>query len=230
MKTKHVFFAAFLYMQMIGCTAQEQKAVTASAFEKMLQSTDSVQLLDVRTAAEYNSGHINHALWADWNNSEEFARRSAFLNKQKPVLVYCLAGGRSAAAAAQLRKAGYQVTELKGGINAWRALEKPLVGEADTPQMTPEVFNSSVATGTVLVDFGAAWCPPCKLMEPTIDSLQKELGAQFSLLKVDGGRDVALMKAWEVTALPVFIVFKNGKPVWRREGIATLAELKASLK
>jgi thioredoxin len=230
MKTKNILAIVALSIQLVACKAQQAQVLTASAFQNMLVQTDSVQLLDVRTSEEFNSGYIKNALWADWNNDAEFARRTAFLDKTKPVMVYCLSGGRSAAAAAQLRAAGYRVTELKGGINAWRAMQKPLESQTQEPQLTVEKFNNMVTKGIVLVDFGAKWCPPCKLMEPVLDSLQSEMPNHFTLLKVDGGRDTELMKAWQVSALPVFIIFKNGQPIWRKEGIVDAATLKTQLQ
>ena len=214
-----------------ACTGQKNVVLAAEDFEKAI-GKDSVQVLDVRTPGEYFSGHIKGALQADWNDRKEFERRVAFVDKTKPVYVYCLAGGRSAAAAAKLRSMGYEnVLELKGGINAWRAASKPLEGDNNQPQMSLEQFTASISGGkTVLVDFGAEWCPPCKKMEPVIKSLQAAAGDKFTLLKVDGGRDQDIMKKYGVTALPVFIVFKNGTETWRKEGVADLKELEEAVK
>jgi protein-disulfide isomerase-like protein with CxxC motif len=48
-------------------------------------------------------------------------------------------------------------------------------------------------------------------------------------LKVDGGNDVTVMKEIGATVLPTFMVYKNGKLSWKKEGIATLEELKSAL-
>jgi thioredoxin-like negative regulator of GroEL len=50
------------------------------------------------------------------------------------------------------------------------------------------------------------------------------------LVKVDGGRDQDILQTYKVTALPVFIVFKDGKEIWRRDGVATEKEIAAQLK
>ena len=86
-----------------------------------------------------------------------------------------------------------------------------------------------VTEGEVLVDFGASWCPPCKRMEPVLDELVREKGSQFRLFKVDGGKDTDVMKAQQVDALPVFIIYKNGKEVWRHQGIVSKEELLKNL-
>jgi len=210
-----------------SCNAQTKTSLTADEFEKAISAKDSIQLLDVRTPGEYTSGHIANALQADWNDPAEFNRRITYIDKNKPVYVYCLAGGRSSAAAAQLRKSGYEnVYELKGGTNAWKAANKPLVGNSASKQMSLEDFNKSISgSKTVLVDFGAEWCPPCKKMEPVLASLQKNNTGKFTLLKVDGGNDQDILQKYKVTALPVFIIFKDGKEVWRKDGIASEKEI-----
>lgn len=221
--TTTLLFSALLF----SCNAQNKTALTADEFEKGIKLKDSIQLLDVRTAGEFHSGHINNALLSDWNNKTEFDRRISFIDKNKPVYVYCLSGGRSAAAAAKLRSIGYEnVFELKGGINAWRAANKPLEGSSNEKQMSLDDFNTAIGTSeTVLVDFGAEWCPPCKKMEPILKSLATHFAGKFTLLKVDGGRDHEILQKYNVTALPVFIIFKNGKQAWRKDGMAEEKEI-----
>ena len=205
-------------------------SLTPAEFEAGIRNKDSVQLLDVRTAGEYQSGHLQNALLADWKDAKEFERRISFIDKTRPVYVYCLGGGRSAAAAEKMRALGFNnVYELSGWINAWKAAEKTIEGRSDEQQLSIEDFTKNIQRGTVLVDFGAEWCPPCKLMEPVLANLQKT-NSKFILVKVDGGRDEAVMQQYHVTALPVFIVFKNGKQVWRKEGIVEEKELAEVLR
>jgi thioredoxin len=223
-----LFFSAII----ISCTAQTKNVLTAPEFEKEITTKENIQILDVRTSGEFFSGHIKNALQADWNNQAEFEHRLAFLDKNKPVYVYCLAGGRSAAAADKMRKLGYSnVYELKGGTNAWRAANKPLEGAGNEKQMTMEELNATIkGSETILVDFGASWCPPCKQMEPVLKSLTENNKGKFTLIKVDGGRDQDIVQAYQVTALPVFIIFKAGKQVWRKDGVATEKEIADQLK
>ena len=215
-----------------SCTAQTKTTLTADEFEKEINTQKNIQILDVRTPKEFFSGHIKNALQADWNDKTEFERRLAFVDKNKPVYVYCLAGGRSAAAADKMRKAGYtNVYELSGGTNAWRAANKPLEGASTEKQMTIEALNTSInASKTVLVDFGASWCPPCIQMEPVLKTVTEKNKGKFTLVKVDGGRDQDILQAYKVTALPVFIIFKDGKQVWRKDGIVTEKEIADQLK
>lgn len=98
-------------------------------FETLIAQPD-VQLLDVRTPAEFMEGHIEGARNVDWLAGEsDFADRAkAVLTKGKPVAVYCRSGRRSAAAAQALTRAGFKhVTNLTGGILGWQVAGHPLV-------------------------------------------------------------------------------------------------------
>ena len=127
---------------------------------------------------------------------------------------------------------GYkEVYELKGGINAWKAANKILEGNSNAKQMSLDAFNNTIqGSKTVLVDFGAEWCPPCRTMEPVLKSLENNKSIKYTLLKVDGGNDQDILKQYKVTALPVFIIFKDGKQSWRKDGIATEKEMEEQLK
>ena len=89
-----------------------------------------------------------------------------------------------------------------------------------------EVLKSNLP---VLIDVTAEWCPPCRKMEPVLKDLQGELKDKFKLVKVDGGVNSNVMQQQHVAALPTFIVYKNGKEVWRKQGIVEKSELIAQL-
>lgn len=225
------FYLAFALL-FGSCIAQQgSKAVPVAEFEKEI-AKPGIQLLDVRSAAEFKSGYISQAMQADWNSQAQFRERTQHLDKKKPVYVYCLSGARSAAAGAYLREQGFtQVVELKGGLLSWKAAGKPLTGLSAAKRLSLEDFNKQIATeGVVLVDVGAEWCPPCKKMAPVVKSLQADSDLHFSLLNVDGGTDTEIMKALNVEALPVFIVYKNGKQVWRHDGVIGKEELRKQLR
>ena len=224
------FFLSCLLFINACTTAQNNHALKSQDFLDSINK-NSPQILDVRTEKEYQSGHIKNALLADWNAPEEFARRINFIDKKKPVFVYCLAGGRSAAAASSMREQGFeQVIELKGGMNAWRKANLPIESNLSEPQLSIESFTKDINSNQmVLVDFGAVWCPPCRKMEPVLNDIQKKYSNRLVILKVDGNKDFDLMKQFNVTALPVLIIFKNGKQVWRRDGVATEEEMTEQL-
>ncbi|HEY8398389.1 MAG TPA: rhodanese-like domain-containing protein [Flavihumibacter sp.] len=104
-----------------GCAlGQSGKQISAAELNKLIESDEKIQLVDVRTPEEFAEGKIQGAIRADWKNPKEFKSVTKELDKSRPVYAYCLAGVRSADAAAALRKQGFTVIELTGGIKAWR--------------------------------------------------------------------------------------------------------------
>lgn len=228
---KNVIPALLVLFTVLSCRAQQPEQVGPEEFEKGLKKED-VQVLDVRTAGEYRGGHIRNAMQADWINQEQFKDRVSYISKNKPVYIYCLVGSRSAAAAAWMRENGFKkIVELRGGINAWKREGKPVEGSSNEPQLTLEQYMASIPKDKpTLVDFGADWCPPCVKMKPVIEDIEKKAGKQFVVLKMDAGVHTSLMKALNIEPIPVFIVYKNGKEVWRKQGIVGKEELLELLK
>lgn len=220
------FCLAFI---LFSCNAPAQnKNVDVSTFQQHLN--DDVQLLDVRTMGEYSSGHIKNALLANWMDKKEFTQHVQYLDKEKAVLIYCASGSRSGQAAKWLAENGFKnIENLKGGFTEWKLENKPVEAERNVAQMTiDDYYNLLKNDKPVLVDFGAEWCPPCKIMQPVLDNLQNEMKDNFKLVKVDA-MNTAVMQQLDVSTLPTFVVYKNGKEVWRKQGIASKDELKKEL-
>jgi rhodanese-related sulfurtransferase len=209
--------------------AQKPQTISASQFKAAIAKA-GVQVLDVRTAGEYQSGHIQNALQANWNDAKEFQDRTQHLDKSKTVYVYCQAGGRSAAAQSFLTEKGYTVVNLEGGMSNWKMNQLPVEGNANAVQMRVADFDKVITENKmVLVDIGATWCPPCRKMQPTVDQIKKEQGSNLYFLAVDGGVDMDVMKHLQFESLPTFIIYKNGKEVWRKQGIVAAEEFQKVL-
>ena len=89
-----------------------------------------------------------------------------------------------------------------------------------------ENFDSLVleSKGTVLVDFSADWCGPCRMLAPVLDSVADEI----EIVKVNVDDLPQLAVAFQVVSIPTIIVFKDGKPVNKSIGVVdreTLLEL-----
>ncbi|WP_035609381.1 rhodanese-like domain-containing protein [Haloferula sp. BvORR071] len=97
--------------------------------EEAAKEIDSgIQLLDVRTAEEWETGFLKGATRVSFGEPDLVGRAKAAVDPAKPVLVYCRSGARSAKAAQELRSAGFaHVLELDGGVIAWEKAGKPLV-------------------------------------------------------------------------------------------------------
>lgn len=223
---KILLTAGLLLAVLTGFT---QDVVPAATFEKGM-GQPGVQLLDVRTAKEFNTGHLPDALQADFTKKNEFFERIKYVDRSKPVYVYCLSGGRSSAAAKWMRENGYtKVVEMDGGVIAWKQAGKALTGGNAGPQLSITDFERSVSGEQwVLVDVGATWCPPCRKMEPVVKEIVKE--KKLKLVNVDAGKDTDVMNSINAKVPPTFVLYKNGKEVWRKEGIVTADEFRSAIK
>ena len=120
----------FLFLSLAGLSCSQTSAQTKTApdrFEALLTEDQSVQLIDVRTPEEYNSGHLSNARLINFHDAD-FAQQLETLDKNKTVMVYCGLGIRSGKAADQMTKMGFvQIYDLDGGIKAWNDAGKKTV-------------------------------------------------------------------------------------------------------
>jgi len=101
----------------------EVKLVTAEEMQTILELED-VQLVDVRTPKEYDEIHIANSQNIDFK-SPTFDEDITKLDKNKPVILYCKSGGRSAKCAKKLKDAGFEkIYDLDGGISKWKHSDK----------------------------------------------------------------------------------------------------------
>ncbi len=79
-------------------------------------------------------------------------------------------------------------------------------------QVTKDTFKQEVLDrkGLVFVDFYAVWCGPCKMTEPIIEELEKEM-KDIHFTKIDVDNDGELASQYNVSSIPSFFVFKDGK-------------------
>jgi thioredoxin 1 len=78
-----------------------------------------------------------------------------------------------------------------------------------------EVLKSSTP---ILVEFGATWCAPCKMLEPVLKQYAQELGPKARIGKIDVDESAILASNYQVMGVPTVILFKGGKPVERMSG------------
>lgn len=103
----------------------QQPELSPMAFKEALE-TGRYQLIDVRTPAEFGTGHLQGAVNIDWTAADYEATFSR-ISAERPVLLYCRSGGRSGQALEYLVSKGLQVQHLEGGITAWRKAGLPVV-------------------------------------------------------------------------------------------------------
>ena len=114
-------------LPLLACQGQAQREGTVAedidvkAFKEKVEKLENEQVLDVRTPEEWAAGTLKDAHQMNIFDAD-FKEKIGALDKDRPVLVYCKAGGRSSRAMKVLNDAGFkEVYNLKGGITAWKA-------------------------------------------------------------------------------------------------------------
>jgi len=122
-----LFITLFIYSCSSSQAQSNESLLPPSEFKKKVDSSANAIILDVRKPDEYGDGHLANAVNMNWND-DSFGTKIQTLDKAAPVFVYCYGGGRSSAAAKELRKQGFtEVYDLKGGFEAWRKASLPEV-------------------------------------------------------------------------------------------------------
>ncbi len=100
---------------------------------------------------------------------------------------------------------------------------------------TKKQFNSfeemlSASDVPVLVDFYADWCGPCQMMTPILEQVNTHLHGRVRVVKIDTEKYPELATRYGIEALPTLVVFKQGQPVDRIEGVMQTQQLVEHLK
>lgn len=84
-----------------------------------------------------------------------------------------------------------------------------------TFEITSSNFQSQVLESSlpVLVDFGADWCPPCKMIAPFVDGIAQTYESQLRVGTLDADEYPDIVQRYGVMGLPTLVLFQNGEPV-----------------
>lgn len=83
--------------------------------------------------------------------------------------------------------------------------------------VTSETFHTEVIQSDmpVLVDFWAEWCPPCRMIAPTVKAMASEYEGILKVAKVDTDENPDLIGVYNIASIPTLMLFKNGAVVER---------------
>lgn len=239
MKKQSIFYLFVLLIGMVGCVGKlgsengnataTVSTIKADEFERQLSAHPDAQLIDVRTPEEFERGHLQNAVNIDVHG-KEFENMVEALDKERPVMVYCKSGGRSADACEQLRNLGFKnIYGLDGGMMAWTQAGKPLAAseavQGNAGMTQADIEKLAAGKKYALVDYNAKWCGPCKKMMPILDGIASKRKDSLLLVKVDADENGQLMQQKGVTGIPYMELYKDGKLVWTYTGMISEEQL-----
>lgn len=95
--------------------------------------------------------------------------------------------------------------------------------------VTEKNFKETVESGTVLLDFWATWCGPCRMLAPTLAELAEEYEGKAIIGKVNVDEQEALAVQFRIVSIPTLVLIKEGQVVSTAVGLRPKAELEAML-
>ena len=121
--TRTLFLVTIFISLSFASLAQAEHLESEDFLQRL--GKNGAQLIDVRTSEEFAKGHLVGAKNIDWLE-DGFMEKANKLDKTKPVLLYCAAGGRSEEALTAMQEAGFKLAvDLKHGYNGWKRANLP---------------------------------------------------------------------------------------------------------
>jgi thioredoxin 1 len=101
----------------------------------------------------------------------------------------------------------------------------------NTVKVTDSSFEADVLKSdkTVVVDFWASWCGPCKMVAPILEEIAGQNKDKLTVAKLDIDANPATARDYQVMSIPTMIVFQDGKPVKQIVGAKPKAALLSDL-
>ena len=85
--------------------------------------------------------------------------------------------------------------------------------------LTEESFEQNVQHGTLLIDFYADWCGPCRMMTPILENVAHQMHGSATIAKIDIDHAQKIASTYQVTSIPTLILLKEGKELGRLVGL-----------
>ncbi|BBI92848.1 thioredoxin 1 [Serratia symbiotica str. Tucson] len=94
--------------------------------------------------------------------------------------------------------------------------------------LTDNSFDSNVlkAEGSILVDFWAEWCAPCKMIAPILDEIAEEFAGKLTITKLNIDQNPATAPKYGIRGIPTLLLFKNGEVAATKVGALSKGQLK----
>lgn len=221
---KNSIATAILLFTVAGFSQNKSSnTVSLDVFYSKIQSEKKPQIIDARGPEEFALNHINGAV--NFNlESKDYAAQVAKLDKSKPVFTYSIGAGRSVWLADDLLKKGFkEAYSLEGGIANWIGNGKPFYANSKSKLTLAEYKKIIAENKDVLVDIGSIYCGACKKVKPVLETIKAQYGSNLKIVEIDledSPQVIADLKT--VKVFPTLILYKDGKIVFKKEGLGDL--------
>ena len=101
---------------------------------------------------------------------------------------------------------------------------------SDVKHLTAANFEESTSKGTVLIDFWAPWCGPCRMLGPVLDQVSEEMGDDVVIAKINIDEEQDLAVKFSVRSIPAIFILKDGEVMESFTGVKDKGTLVNALK
>ncbi len=231
------FFVLFLLLAMVikpailRAQVLNREQISFEQFEeKLKQASPNPQILDARSAEEFELNHLKGAVQVTVSDDAALQQRIEKLDKKKPVFVYSINNGRSGQLAKKLRDRQFEVYELPGGISKWIGAGRPVDTKTGNG-LTLQEYNKLIQSDNlVLVDVHSKFCGSCKKLSPIVDSVASANSNGLKVVKVELFDNKQLAKELNIESLPTLLLYKGDKIVWQNSGLTTRKTIESAIK
>lgn len=202
-----------------GSAQKVTQDVTLQQIYEELSAADKVQILDTRSANEFEVNHLEGAVQVDLTDSIQLSRTIASLDPNVLTLTYSIGAGRSVRLAKLLKEEGFsKVYFMPRGIPEWVAAGYPIVSNVKseyTPEQISELLKSH---DVVFIDYASRHCPGCVKLQPVVEELKAEYAGRVDVLRIELDENIDVIKAQKISLLPTLRLYKKGEQVWEHIG------------
>lgn len=96
-------------------------------------------------------------------------------------------------------------------------------------EVTNKEFDSVIKKPIAIIDFWAEWCPPCRMVAPIIEEIEKKF-KEITFAKIDIDKNKELALRFDVEIVPTLLIFRKGRLIDRIIGAVPLEELEKKIK
>ena len=105
-----------------------------------------------------------------------------------------------------------------------------MVNKVEIKHLTTDIYDEAISSGSVLVDFWAKWCGPCRMVAPILEDIASEFDGIVTVAKVDIDNEMSLAVRYGIDSIPTVMLFKDGAEVKRFVGVQPIETYRAALK